>query len=408
MIYNTPFRKIDSYDNEYAEVKKEGAIIFGTGNLGSLCLHSLKKKNINPICFVDNNFSNWDKKFNGYDVISPEQLKEKYSNKHVFLSSLNFKYLKRQLESLGIKNIHYCDDLFSNFDLDGSNTTWSHDRCKVQLDLYNFAIISFQEKKKLSIQSLDLVLTEKCSLKCKDCSNLMQFYAKPIDEDYNQLIESLDKFMKSVDYVYEIRLIGGEPFMYKKIDEVLTKILTYKNCGNIIVYTNGTIVPNEQKLKTFKNDKIYFKISNYGSISRNVEKLEKTLKEKKIHYITERVTKWQDCAKIENYDRPLELTKQIFGNCCVNEALTLLHGKLYLCPFAAHAENLHAIPKAPEDSIDLLASEDHQNFKKRIRNLAFEREYLEACKSCNGRDHNVASVDAAIQTKEPLLFKKII
>ena len=66
MIYNTPFRKIDSYDNEYAEVKKEGAIIFGTGNLGSLCLHSLKKKNINPICFVDNNFSNWDKKYFSY------------------------------------------------------------------------------------------------------------------------------------------------------------------------------------------------------------------------------------------------------------------------------------------------------------------------------------------------------
>ena len=52
--------------------------------------------------------------------------------------------------------------------------------------------------------------------------------------------------MRSVDHVYEIRLIGGEPFMYKKIDEVLIKILSYKNCGNIIVYTNGTIVPNEQ------------------------------------------------------------------------------------------------------------------------------------------------------------------
>lgn len=408
MIYNTPFPKLESYDDDYSKFKKEGVIIFGTGNLGSLCLHALKQKNIEPICFVDTNFSNWDKKFNGYDVISPDKLKNNFNDKHVLISSLNFKYLRRQLSQLEIKKIHYCDNVFSNFNLNGSNTTWSHDRCKVQLDLYNFAITSFEDKKKLSIQSLDLVLTEKCSLKCKDCSNLMQFYAKPVDEDYNQLIESLDKFMKTVDYVYEIRLIGGEPFMYKKIDEVLNKILTYKNCGNIIVYTNGTIVPNEQKLKTFKNDKIYFKISNYGSISRNVEKLEKTLKEKKIHYITERITKWQDCAKIESYDRPLELTKQIFGNCCVNEALTLLHGKLYLCPFAAHAENLHAIPRAPEDSIDLLTSEHSDNLKKKIRNLAFEREYLEACKSCNGRDHNVASVDAAIQTKQPLSYKKVI
>lgn len=407
-MYKTPFPKLESFDNEYSKFKKEGVIIFGTGNLGSLCLHSLKQKKIEPICFVDNNFSNWDTKFNGYKVISPEKLKKEFSDKHVLISSLNFKYLKRQLNELNIKKIHYCDNLFSEFDLNGSQTTWSHDRCKVQLDLYNFAIISYQDKKKLCIQSLDLVLTEKCSLKCKDCSNLMQFYAKPVDEDFNQLVKSLDKFMETVDYVYEIRLIGGEPFMYKKIDEVLNKILTYKNCGNIIVYTNGTIVPNEQKLKTFKNDKIYFKISNYGSISRNVYKLEKTLKEKNIHYITERVTKWQDCAKIESFDRPLEVTKQIFGNCCVNEALTLLHGKLYLCPFAAHAENLHAIPRAPEDSIDLLTPEISENLKKKIRNLAFEREYLEACKSCNGRDHNVASVDAAIQTKKPLAYKKIL
>ena len=75
--------------------------------------------------------------------------------------------------------------------------------------------------------------------------------------------------MRSVDHVYEIRLIGGEPFMYKKIDEVLIK-LRYKNCGNIIVYTNGTIVPNEQKLKTFKMIKF---ISKYQIMAQFLEML---------------------------------------------------------------------------------------------------------------------------------------
>ena len=407
MLYNSPFNKNVILNSDYEKFKQKGVVVFGTGNLGALCLHALKQRNIKTVCFVDNNISNWEKKFNDIDVISPEKLKSKYNDYPVLISSLNFKYLKRQLSSLGIKDINYCDGLFTNFELAGSNTTWSLDRCKVQLDLYNYAIMSFQDKSNLSLQSLDLVLTEKCSLKCKDCSNLMQYYAKPVDEDYNQLISSLDTFMNTVDYVYEIRLIGGEPFMYKKIDEVLKKLLTYKNCGNIIVYTNGTIVPKEEKLKSFISDKIYFKISNYGSISRNVEKLEKALKEKNIHYITERVTRWQDCAKIEKYDRPIEVTKQIFGNCCVNEALTLLHGKLYLCPFAAHAENLHAITETPSDSVNLLKKEERDKLRFDIRNLAFEREYLEACKSCNGRDHNVASIDAAIQTKEPLKFKKV-
>ena len=195
--------------------------------------------------------------------------------------------------------------------------------------------------------------------------------------------------------------------MYKRIGEVIEKALTYKNCGNIVVYTNGTIVPKDNKLEIFKNPKVYFRISNYGSISRNVENLENKLKEHKIHFITQRVTKWQDCAKIEKFDRPIEVTKQIFGNCCVSETLTLLHGKLYLCPFSAHAENLHAIPKYPTDSINIFQSEDKVTLKGSIRKFYFEKEYLEACKSCNGRDHNVASVDAAIQTKKPLEYTTV-
>ena len=41
-------------------------------------------------------------------------------------------------------------------------------------------------------------------------------------------------------------------------------------------------------------------------------------------------------------------------------------------------------------------------------NVIPEGEYLEACNWCNGRDYNVAQVDAAIQTKKPLEFKKIV
>ena len=407
MIYNSNF-EINKIDSEvYDNFKKSGVILFGTGNLGALALHSLKQKNIKLVCFVDNNFSNWNKKFKGCNVISPEKLKLEYNDYPILICSLNFKYIKRQLKSLGVNNVYDSDFLFSNFNLEGAETTWSIDRCKVQIDCYIYATTSFRDKSKLKVNSLDLVLTEKCSLKCKDCSNLMQYYAKPIDEDFSQLITSLDKFMDTVDYVYEIRFIGGEPFMYKRIDEVVRKALTYKNCGNIVIYTNGTIVPKDNKIEVFKDSKIYFRISNYGTISRNVEKLENKLREKKIHFISERVTRWQDCAKIEKFDRPIEVTKQIFGNCCVNETLTLLHGKLYLCPFSAHAENLHAIPTYPTDSINILQSGNKAILKDSIRKFYFEKEYLEACKSCNGRDHNVAAVDAAIQTKNPLQYTKV-
>ena len=159
-------------------------------------------------------------------------------------------------------------------------------------------------------------------------------------------------------------------------------------------------------MKCFQNEKILFKISNYGEISRNVSRLENVLKNLNIKYITERVKTWQDCAKIEKFNRSANLNKHIFGNCCENQGLTLLHGVLYLCPFNAHAENLKAIPKHEEDRI-VIKDLTNDDIKKRLRGLYFKTEFLKACDFCNGRDHNVSKVEAAVQTKKPLTYSKL-
>ena len=408
MIYNSPYKVENSPEIINTLSKDKGIIIFGTGNFGQIVLSALKKVGLKTLYFCDNNEKNWNKTWGGLKVLSHAQLSENYSDNPVLIASLSNRYIKKQLKKLNIKKIYDVDFIFSNInlDLEKCGTNWSARRCKEQIDSYVFATNAEKfSKDKLRVKHLDLVLTEKCSLKCKDCSNLMQYYAKPIDEDYDLLIYSLDQFMNNVDFVNEVRLIGGEPLIYKKIDQVMEKILTYNNFEKIFVYTNGTIVPKGNRLNAFKNEKVLFKISDYGKISRNVKKLEETLGKANINYITERITTWQNCALIKPFDRSEELTKHIYGNCCVNQFLTLLHGKLYLCPFQAHAENLNAIPKAPKDSIDLKTT--NGNVKKKIHDLYYGKDYLEACKSCNGRDPNVSSVDAAIQTQDPLQYKVI-
>ena len=109
-------------------------------------------------------------------------------------------------------------------------------------------------------------------------------------------------------------------------------------------------------------------------------------------------------AVIKEFDRPESLTKEIFGNCCVNETLTLLHGILYLCPYAAHIENLNVIKENEKDRVNLF--NDNKDIKQKIRDLYFGKEYLNACKFCNGRDHNVDTIEAAIQTDKPLPYSK--
>ena len=135
--------------------------------------------------------------------------------------------------------------------------------------------------------------------------------------------------MNTVDYVYEIRIIGGEPLMYKRIDEVIKHLLTsYENYGKINIYTNGTIVTKGDKMKAFQHEKIFFDISNYGESSRNIDKLVAELTRLNINHNAQSVTTWQDCGTIVKTNRPESLTKEVFGNCCENQGLTILHGKL--------------------------------------------------------------------------------
>jgi MoaA/NifB/PqqE/SkfB family radical SAM enzyme len=390
--------------------KSDGVIIFGTGNFGSIVLAGLKIAGIKVLGYGDNNEKHWHTKWNDINIFSVDDLKEKFQNTPVIIASLSYAYIKKQLENININQIYDCDFLFSNIhlDLEKCSTHWSAKRCKEHIETYMFAMQSENSKKNqiLNVKHLDLVLTEKCSLKCKDCSNLMQYYEKPVDEDFDILVKSLDKFMSSVDSVNEIRLIGGEPLLYKRICDVMEKVLTYKNFKKIYVYTNGTIVFKNNKMSVFQNEKVLFRISDYGKISRNVKPLEQELERLNINYLTERITTWQNCAKIQLYDRPDSLTKFIYGNCCVNQFLTLLHGKLYLCPFQAHAENLGAVPNIKKDSINLI-NENIETIRKRIYELYFETEYLEACKYCNGRDPNVENVEAALQAEQPLEYTKI-
>ena len=410
MIYKSPFEIKDAVEN-FDKIKNfREVIIFGTGNCGAIVQAALKEKGLKINCLVDNNKHKWGKVVLGDKIVSPKEIRISNNRIPIIIAvDLNFPYIRKQLNEMELTNVYDSDFVFSELDLDiksYSNITWSESKLKQKIDLYLYSVLAHKDKNNsLKVDSIDLMLTEKCSLKCKDCSNLMQFYAKPIDEDFDMVISSIDKFMKTVDYVQEIRLIGGEPLMYKRVAEVAKHILQYKNFGQLKVNTNGTIIPNDEKLKVFEDKRVFFDISNYGKASRNVDRLVNKLKEKNISHVASSVSEWQDVGKIIKSNRTNELNKEIFGNCCINRGLTLLHGNLYLCPFSANATNLRAIKVVNEEILDMKT--DKEKLKNEIYNLYFNTDFLEACKSCNGRDHNVKRVEAALQAKEPVKYQII-
>ena len=58
----------------------------------------------------------------------------------------------------------------------------------------------------------------------------MPHYKDPIDKDLVRLKNDLDIFFKNIDYVSIFHLVGGEPFLFNKIDELIDYVGTkYRN-----------------------------------------------------------------------------------------------------------------------------------------------------------------------------------
>ena len=388
----------------------KSTILFGTGNLGKIALKAINNTNIEVIAIADNDEGKWGKQWNGYDVINPKDIKNYNQVDSIIIASLNFPYMRKQVLDVNKSiNIYDFDFLLNEINLEECNTDWSADRCKEQLDLYTYSVNAQKKKGDLFLNSIDLVLTEKCSLKCKDCSNLMQYYEKAEDTDQVLLFRSIDKIMDSIDSLGEFRVLGGDPFMYKKMYEVVNKLVTYNKVKKVVIYTNGKIVPKGENLECLRHKKVMLDITNYGESSTAHSKVVEIAKKENISFTTFRCNTWSDCGRIIPYSNKSEKDiKHLFNNCCNSDLVSLLHGKLYRCPFSANGVNLKAIPQNKKDEVDLTDNTlNKEDLREQIKKLCYEKEYLTACYYCNGRDYSTTNIPAALQTKIPLEYNLI-
>jgi organic radical activating enzyme len=388
-------------------------VIFSFGIIGITAYHVLVKKGIDISLICDNDQKKWGLGYDKYIVKSPQEIQHLPSTTTIFIASKYNNAIESQLNEMGYNNIVDCTSIFGEFDLEIEEifpsakeiVPWFPTTIQgvfQSVDLYMYDLLNNKSNNCLYIKSIDVVVTEKCSLKCQDCSNLMQYYESPSDADYQLLCNSIKNIMNEVDYLCEFRILGGEPFLYKRLEELLNYISEFNNKGSIIIMTNGTILPKSNVLEVLEKVQASVVISDYGNISKKSGELQNKLRQRKIPFILNRPKVWQDCAYfILDSSREQSEVLSLFDNCCVKDALTLLKEKLYRCPFSAHAENLRAIQLHEEDSISL---NRNTLSKENLRNFYLNKFPIKACFNCTGRQFDTGNVPPARQTKSPLPY----
>lgn len=235
---------------------------------------------------------------------------------------------------------------------------------------------------KLYVDYMELVITTKCTLNCKNCANLMPMYNKPYNVDKEMILKTIEKLKSSIDEIYVFRILGGEPLCNPDLKYYL-KDLPKEIFREIVIVTNGTLVPNDSELiKIMKEKDVIVNISNYGNYSFKKEELLTMLKNEKIRYkIDDSYRVWFDYGTLDNKNRNKKDLKKQFSNCDLH-CKSILNGSIYYCPRLAHGIDLGKIKTNKGEYIDLLNNTDKEN-KKQIRKLMYRNNYIEACNYCN-------------------------
>lgn len=382
-------------------IEGEPIIIYGASVYGELAYVALKQMGRIPDFYCDK--SRERKEYFGIKVICPEEL-EGFKKANIIIASADFFYeIKKELEERGCNNLF---DMLEMLSVEFPKEQLTNRAREIYDNKQNYInIVKNQSEEKLVFNRIQYVVTERCSLKCKDCSHLMPYYQKPKDIDLNKYKSAFELLLANVDYIAELRILGGEPFMNSDMGQVIHWYHDSNKIQSISVYTNGTIIPNEAILKALQQDKVKVHISNYKINEDKIGKLIKVFDEYGIRYFLRDYDAWQDAGGIEFRDYSLEQKKAIFSVCFERNGYTFLKGLLHRCPRVAHAMNLCAIPDIKEDYVDLLHwSGSKVELKQQLKKLQ-DHSWLEGCNYCGGPDNHTQSIPAARQISTPIAYK---
>lgn len=376
---------VENIDLNLLKESKLPIIIYSLTEEAEAIANACRDNGLNVVGFCDNEIRKSGKKYCGIEVIYTPDLPKKFLKANFIIAHHALDECAEQLLEMGYKNIYSPLKILKTYDINKHKyrTSQSYMKRKVEHSI-NLNKLYFDDTKTY-LRSIDVVVTERCSMNCESCCNLMQYYerAKNTDEEILNAVEILSK---NVDHISEYRLIGGEPLMNKKWAVITNGILNQDPNRTVYIYTNGTICPTDEILETLKGKKVHFYITDYDDLSRNIDALIKSLNKYNLGFYRKPAGNWVDCSSVKKHNRNVSRLKQVFKECCAKRLYTLISGKLYTCPFISNAANLKAIPDNKSDYVDLLADDKH--LKEKIRRLVKMENFFPACDFCSGRPHD--------------------
>ncbi|MCD8000736.1 MAG: radical SAM protein [Clostridiales bacterium] len=391
MKWKNKGHELDDYAKHLLQMfhgKQRKIYIFGAGLIGT---------DIAPVferyqCFagyLDNDEQKQAAGKNGSKVISLEQYIQEKTEGFIVIAA-DQKNIPKIEEQLAFEGLKEREDF------------WKYQEFMNEV----FPILSVYEFDVSYVDLAQICLTERCTLKCQDCAHGC-FAVDSHSEDLSleTAKESADIFFSKVDIVKEFVLIGGEPFLYRALSEIISYIgEKYRNkiiCFSIT--TNGTILPEQKILDLCQQYDILIRISNYSNtlkhLKKKYEQLEKRLRDYQVSYIMgDSEIQWMDYG-FQTVDRGQKEDKltQVFDK-CKTPCREIRGNKYYYCVMARSVSDNLKMNIGKEDYLEFNdLAEDYKRVLLEFEKGYSEKGYLDMCAHCNGADAVNYVIPAAVQ-----------
>lgn len=257
-------------------------------------------------------------------------------------------------------------------------------------------LIWYRYKKRLC-SSIAIHFSTKCNLRCEHCGVFTCENNNQKDRTIEEIKKDIDLVFQKFDYVLLIGTAGGEPFMYNKLDEIITHMTKYADkifCfGNT---TNCTIEPNcdvVNALVEFNKKSPYVNMGGGARItlddySDNVknsrpEKVINQFKGTNIKLVLQKYNNWID-FKVgkENHSSGTEEMLTVYHDVCQNTCWWMVDGKFFTCGFIVSQHNIGKLEIEENDYVDLRKCTPQEFIE--FQTGYTEKGYFELCKKCGG------------------------
>lgn len=250
---------------------------------------------------------------------------------------------------------------------------------------------------KIRMSNVSLVITLKCTLKCKLCTAFAPYYTNPPHFPFEMLKKSIIRYFDLVEYVDKFTINGGEALMHKNLPDLIDFLSNYiDRIGMLEFLTNGTITPNERLLKSLKfSPKVNILVNNYGDdLSSSIPKIIEAFEEHNIAYRLrdQNAEKnycggWVDISDVSYKNRSSIETNELFNHCVYPTAFkcfAIFGDKAYICGQYLWCKSTGVIDDHPEEYVDF-SDECKLTCEEQIEKIKrFFDKPRSSCEFCDG------------------------